>query len=272
MADALSATAAGYGKDNDPEFVRLAAPATLKMVEMLLDEQPAHAGLLLTACSGFTQYAYAFLDVESEIEQPTNAAAARELRARAARMYDRARDYCMRALEARHSGLGARLRSDPKGAVRSATREDVPVLFWLAASWGASLATAEHQLLRIAELVPVRLLLARALELNEGWESGAIHEALIVLEGLPRLVGGSPERARQHFNRAVELSEGQSAFAFVAMASSVAAPTGNRAEFESLLKRALAIDVNQRPALRLANLVAQRRARFLLSRQGARSR
>ena len=36
MADALSATAAGYGKDNDPEFVRLAAPATLKMVEKRL--------------------------------------------------------------------------------------------------------------------------------------------------------------------------------------------------------------------------------------------
>ena len=58
-------------------------------------------------------------------------------------------------------------------------------------------------------------------------------------------------------------------FAFVTMASSVSAPARNRTEFESLLKRALGIDVNKRPELRLANLVAQKRARFLLSRAGS---
>src|SRR5687768_18500974 len=67
MAAALSATADAYARDDDPEFVRTGAPATLKMVEMMLDSQPSHPGLLLTACSGFTQYAYAFLQVESEL-------------------------------------------------------------------------------------------------------------------------------------------------------------------------------------------------------------
>jgi len=57
MADALSSTASAFTRDNDPEFVRQAAPSTLKMVEMMLDESPTPAGLLLTACSGFTQYA-----------------------------------------------------------------------------------------------------------------------------------------------------------------------------------------------------------------------
>ena len=66
MADAVSATATAYARDNDPEFVRPAAPPTLKMVEMLLDQQPDAPGLLLTACSGFTQYAYAFLQVDAE--------------------------------------------------------------------------------------------------------------------------------------------------------------------------------------------------------------
>ena len=77
MADALSSTASSYSRDEDPEFVRVAAPSTLKMVEMLLDEQPQHPGLLLTACSGFTQYAYGFLQVEAEIAEPANAAIAR---------------------------------------------------------------------------------------------------------------------------------------------------------------------------------------------------
>ena len=57
MADALTSTASTFTRDNDPEFVRQAAPSTLKMVEMLLDESPSHPGLLMTACSGFAQYA-----------------------------------------------------------------------------------------------------------------------------------------------------------------------------------------------------------------------
>ena len=39
-----------------------------------------------------------------------------------------------------------------------------------------------------------------------------------------------------------------------------------RDEFERLLRHALAIDVNRHPENRLANLVSQRRARWLLAR------
>jgi predicted anti-sigma-YlaC factor YlaD len=46
----------------------------------------------------------------------------------------------------------------------------------------------------------------------------------------------------------------------------VCVPQQRRAEFETLLKQALAIDVAQASDTRLANLVAQRRARWLLSR------
>ena len=46
-------------------------------------------------------------------------------------------------------------------------------------------------------------------------------------------------------------------------------PEQNRAEFDALLARALAVDVDRRPEWRLANLVAQRRARWLLSRTEA---
>src|SRR5687768_13687259 len=70
MADALTSTASAFTRDNDPEFVRQAAPSTLKMIEMLLEESPAHTGLLMTACSGFTQYAYAFLQADADTAPP----------------------------------------------------------------------------------------------------------------------------------------------------------------------------------------------------------
>ena len=268
MAAALSATADAYARDDDPEFVRTGAPATLKMVEMMLDSQPSHPGLLLTACGGFSQYAYAFLHIESEIQARSNAAEAAALRDRATRMYTRARRYCVRELGTRHAALRDALERDPARAVpllESTTKADVPGLFWTGASWAGELALASNQILRIGEVAIVRALFTRALALDEGWADGTIHEAMIAVEGLPALVGGSAARAREHFDRAVALTGGQSAFAYVTLATSVAAPARNRAEFEKALKQALAVDVSKRPSIRLANLVAQRRARFLLA-------
>ena len=264
MADALSSTASAFTRDNDPEFVRQAAPSTLKMVEMLLEQSPSHTGLLMTACSGFTQYAYAFLQSDADVSDPASATG-RELRARGAAMYDRARGYCVRALETRHPGFGPSLQRDAKAALASTTTADVPALYWTAVAWGGSLMLADNALIRIAEVSTVRALFARALQLDEAWEAGAIHEAMIAVESLPVLLGGSPARAKEHFDRAVTLSDGQSAFAYVTMATGVAQPAKDRREFERLLRAAIAVDVSKRPSLRLANLIAQKHARYLLS-------
>jgi hypothetical protein len=146
------------------------------------------------------------------------------------------------------------------------TKRDLGEIYWTALAWGGALSLADNPLLRLGEVGTVRALLMRALAIDETWELGALHEAIIPLEGLPLLLGGSAARARKHFDRAVALSNGQSAFAYLALASSVAQPAKDRGEFERLLRAALAVDVSRRPALRLANLIAQKRARFLLSR------
>ncbi len=264
MAAALSSTAEAYAKDDDPEFVRLAAPSTLKMVEMLLEEQPGNRALLTTACSGFTQYAYAFLHVGAE--DAPDEATAKDLRLRAGRMYDRARAYCLHALDARHPGIGKSLSADALSAVARVPRDDVPLLYWAGVATAGSVSVSENQLLRVNDLATARALLSRAAALDESWEAGAIHEAFITLDAQPRLLGGSAARAREHFNRAVELSGGQSAFAYVSMAAGVSRAAKDRAEFERLLREALAIDIAKTPRLRLANALAQRRARSLLSR------
>src|SRR4026209_834899 len=114
MADALSSTASAFTRDTDPEFVRQAAPSTLKMVEMMIEGSPTHPGLLMTACSGFTQYAYAFLQADADVADPSTQSA-KDWKARAAAMYERARGYCLRALEIRHPGAAKSLQGDPKG-------------------------------------------------------------------------------------------------------------------------------------------------------------
>jgi hypothetical protein len=256
MASALAASADVYEADNDPEVVRLAAPSTLKTIEMLLDQTPRNEQLLLTACRGVTEYSTAVLHVQAAVDD-TDEARASDLRARAGQMYQRARRYCIRGLGVRHPSFSPDRLAD---VLPSMQARDVPLLYWMAASWAAELSIAPNQLVRVGEVASVRALLQRARELDEAWDSGAIYEVMIALDGLPRLAGGSPAAAKADFERARELSKGKSAFAFVAYAATLSDP----AQKKSLLEQALAIDVSSTPKHRLTNLIAQRYARAQL--------
>lgn len=66
LGDALSGGGTAFATDNDPELVKAATPFSLKLMESLLSESPDHRGLLLAAASGFTQYAYAFVQQDAD--------------------------------------------------------------------------------------------------------------------------------------------------------------------------------------------------------------
>jgi len=99
--------------------------------------------------------------------------------------------------------------------------------------------------------------------LDENWQKGTLHELFITLDSLPEVLGGNPARAKEHFDKAVALQKGLSPGPYVALAST-AVNNQDRAEFERLLKQALAIDPDKDPANRLVTLVTQKRARLML--------
>ena len=131
---------------------------------------------------------------------------------------------------------------------------------------GSAIAVAVDQPDLVADFPVVRTLMEKALSIDEAYADGAIHEVLITLDGMSPSMGGDAARARKHFERAVELSKGKSASAYVAMAASVAQPAQNKEEFEQLLEQALAVNPNDVPDTRLATIIAQKRARILQSR------
>jgi predicted anti-sigma-YlaC factor YlaD len=267
LGDALAGSGTTFASDNDPELVREALPFSLKLIESLLAESPRHRGLLFAASSGFTQYAYAFIKQRADEVEPENFGVATEMRSRARGLFLRARDYGVRGLETTHSGFGAALNKDPLLAVKAAKAQDVPLLYWTAASWGMAITLSKNEPALISDQPIVEALVDRALDLNEAFDEGAIHSFLISYEPARQGAPGDPlERARKHFDRAVVLSGGFQASPLVSLAESVSIAKQDRSEFQSLLDRALAVDVNAKPEYRLANLVAQRRARWLLSR------
>ena len=270
VASTLTSSGDVFTRDDDVELVGQAIPFGLKLYESLLDSAPRNKDLLLATCSSFTRYGVAYIETEAMVlGEAEHHGEVAHLNARALRMYLRGRGYCLRAMEIRFPAIGAALLSNPAAALGAARKEDVPLLYWTAASWGSAIALALDRPDISIDLPVVRALAERALALDESWDKGALHEMLVSLDGLPEVAGGSAVRARSHFSRAVALQRGLSPGPYVALALGVAAPAQDRVEFEALLERALAIDPDGDPSTRLVTIVQQRRARALLDRADA---
>ena len=268
LGNALAGSGDTFSSDNDPELIAAAVPFSLKLMESLLAESPQHRGLLLATSSGFTQYAYLAVQEPADEAESHDVAAATALRRRARLLYLRARDYGIRGLETRHKAFGTALRAQPKAAVMVCDKRDVPFLYWTAAAWGSAISVSKESPDLIADQSIVEALVDRAAALDPDFSDGAIQQFLITYE--PARPGGGKnyeERGKPHFDRAIEITHGQQAGPYVSYAESISIATQNRSQFESMLHQALAVDPDVRPEWRLANLVMQRRARWLLSRE-----
>ena len=258
------ANPAVYLSEEDPEVARDALPFLLKTIESIIEADPARQDVLLFANTGFVLYANAFLQADAALAEWDDYDRATELNERARRMYLRGRDYGLRNVEVDHPGVTERLRAAPEAAVAVFDVEDVESLYYLGGAWMLAISLGLDQPALVADLPAARALLDRALELDEDFERGALHAAFITLESVGEAMGGSYARAREHYERAVVLSDGQDAGPYLSLAIGVAVAEENREEFRELLETALAIDPDEEPRNRLLNLIAQKRARVLL--------
>jgi predicted anti-sigma-YlaC factor YlaD len=266
LGDALAEGTSTFAKDEDEELVRDAVPFALKTIESLIEQSPKHQRLLTAACSGFTQYAYAFVQQEADFIEAQDLNRAVELRIRAKKLYLRARDHGMRGLEIEFPGFRDRLRQDPDAALSRMSKKHIPLIYWTAAAWAAAFAINKADSDLSADQSLMDKMMRRALTLDDGWGLGSIHDFFISWEGGRVSAGGSYEKARHHFEHSIALSEGLSVVPYVSFAEVVAVGTQNKKEFQQLLETALKIDVNKRLNQRLANMVSQRRARWLITR------
>src|ERR1035438_4662161 len=82
LGDSLASGGDTFASDDDPDLVGEALPFSLKLMESLLAESPQHRGLLLAASSGFTQYAFVYVQVPAEETEDQDLAKADALRIR----------------------------------------------------------------------------------------------------------------------------------------------------------------------------------------------
>jgi len=264
VADMLSGDTGGaLSQDEDLDLVGDAVPVFLKLMEVIRDQAPDHVGIHKALSSSFTQYGMVWVQFPAEQQKYDDFEAYRTGLERARKLYLRAQRYGLMGLEITHPGFSEQIRVNPQQALAVTTVEDVPLLYWLGASWMAAISNSREDPELIGELPIAAAILHRALELDPDWGNGSIHELLISVEPSLPMPGGK-ERAQQHYDRAVELAAGTKASPHVSLATALTIKAQDRDRFEELLGLALAVDPEASPDDRLANEYAQRRARFLL--------
>jgi predicted anti-sigma-YlaC factor YlaD len=156
-------------------------------------------------------------------------------------------------------------KSGAEAALRMTKKEDIDYLYWAGAAWMSAFGADPFDFAQIVTLPKAVSLLRQVEAWDDSYGGGAVHGVFITFYGsAPADIGGSDEKARAHFARAIELSRGHSAGPYVALASSVSVKRQDIAEFRDLLGKALAVDLEANPAGRLENVISQRKARWML--------
>ena len=227
--------------------------SNLKLLEGMLKSDPNNRNLLLLATRGFTSYALGFVE-EEDPERATS-------------FYMRARDYGLRGL--RQNRDFDRAFDKPfeefEASLEHISDRDIPLLFWTANAWAGAIQQNIGAPRSLANLPKVEAMMNIVLERDESFYYAGPHLFFgMILSSKPEMFGGNTEIGREHFEKALELTENRFLITKVFFAKTYAVQTLNESLFEELLNKVLEADLDILPEQKLVNTIAKRRAESLL--------
>lgn len=250
-AKAGEALSAAILNQSDPELVGSGMPAYLLILDGLISQHPENPALLSAGAQLFALYGSRFAAPE-----------------RAVALTDKARRYGQKALCIVHEASCTWGTTDYDRLVAELKDVDgrsIGPLYSYAVGWLANLQATSSDWTAVAELPWVQAVLDRTVELDESYEHGAVHGYLGILNSLrPPALGGQPEIARQHFERAIELSEGRDLSIKVEYARRYARLVFDQGLHDRLLTEVLNASA-EAPGFTLFNVLAKQEAEKLLA-------
>lgn len=259
-ASLVSSAATGFADNlsdamlaqNDPETVRAAAPTFMVTLDSLLIDDPDNPELLAAAANLYASYGAVF--AEDEL--------------RAMRLTARARHYAGTAMCIEYQPSCAWPDSNYEAFL--ATLEGIgPKQAELLYAYGfamlAYLRAHSADWNALAELPQAEALFDHYLQIAGDSVDSSVHTYMGILLTLrPPALGGRPEEARAHFERAIELSDGRDLGAKVEFARGYARLVYERELHDRLLQEVIAADPDA-GGLTLGNVLAKEQALQLLA-------
>jgi hypothetical protein len=248
---AADTLAAAILNQDDPALVESGVPAYLLLIDGLISQSPDNVALLSAGAQLFALYVSRFATPD-----------------RAVTLTSKARRYGERAICLSHEPACQWAGAD---YARFATEleavgaKDLDPLYSYAVSWLSHLDATSEDWTAVAELPWVEAALQQALALDESYENGALHGYLGILNSLrPPALGGKPDVAREHFERAIELTGGRDLSIKVEYARRYARLVFDQELHDRLLTEVLDAPVDA-PRMTLFNVLAKQEAQTLLA-------
>ncbi|PCI36578.1 MAG: hypothetical protein COB53_09070 [Elusimicrobia bacterium] len=231
-----------FYEEPDPVLGAQAMPSQLKLLEVLLRNDPKNRRLLAALAEGYT--GYSFLFIEDEFPD------------RAAKLYQRA------------AGFGKRLLrpgDDFTAWLAKTGKRDVAGLYWTAsalAGW-ANLDLSNPEAL--AAIPRAEKMMLRVLELDPGFQYGGADVFFGVLNSArPVIAGGDPKKGQEHFKRALAYSDGKFLPAKLLYMQYYTVTVMDEDLFRKLHDEIVGADPDALVEMRLANEVAKLKAKRLM--------
>ncbi|MDH5766805.1 MAG: TRAP transporter TatT component family protein [Gammaproteobacteria bacterium] len=237
---------------DDPETIKKGVPAYLILVSSMIKGDPDNPDLLEAGSQLYGAYASGFTDTSKSKKALVN----------------RAFDYSTRAMCVRDVGF-CHLENisyfEYEKLLASLDKSQAEHLFIFASSWASVIEANSSDWNAVAELPKVKSSILRVLELDETVKNGNAHLYMAVMESLlPPTLGGKPEIAKKHFDRAIEISKGENLMAKVLYAEKYARMLFDRELHDELLKQVVESDAGSKDQI-LINTLAKQKAEILLN-------
>lgn len=236
---------------DDPETVRDGVPAYLLMLDSFVLGSPDDVNMLQAAAELYAAYGVIFVDDPE----------------RAKRLTRKSLAYAQRALCSSNPegcGLTDMHLRQVNTQVVSMGVEDVGTLYTFGLSWLAYIQARAGEATALTQLPQATMVMERTRELDPEFKASQVALYLAVLNTIrPPALGGDFKAGREHYERALQLSDGRDLNIKVKYARYYARTLYDRELHDRMLNEVLKTDPVQ-PDLTLANTLAQREARILL--------
>jgi hypothetical protein len=242
-------------EETDLIIAEQALASNIKLLEGMTKGDPENSHLLLLTSQAISGYVLGFVEDESPD--------------RAKSLYLRARDYAARILIQSDFNLTEEnlLIEKYQQNVAALEDDDIDALFWAAFSWAGWINLSLDNPQAFVDLPKVEALMNRVLEIDSTYYHGA---SLLFFGSIwgtkPRMLGGDPEKAKQYFEKNLEITNGNFLLSYVYYAKYYAAKTLDEALYKEYLNKVKETPNDVLPGEQLLNAIAKKKADFLLSK------
>ena len=273
MTDMVDAGITAFERDSDLDLVEKAFPANIKLLEAMLVNSPDDHRLATLIARMYGSYGFGFVETRLEtalfgdLGQGGGEPDIASLKDQLNRTYEKGMDYALDALDKKVPG--ARPAFAKIGTIapylERLDENDVAPLFWYGFNLGAWVNRNLDSIRAVSRAHVARKVMERVIELDPAYNHGGAHLFLLAYFGSrPPMMGGSQEKAIDHYHRLKEIAGDDFLLADLFYGRFCLQQQQDREGFVDLMQRIIDQPATDRD-MALYNAIAGRRARIYLA-------